>query len=434
MNKKIKRKNLNSILYKLLRKNACNNSYGKCLYILFLFFSFSVFSNHEEHCELLMSWEVPVCGPTAEERTYKVNILSEQLAASLERKRALPKKVIKAGKTVFNIGTEKAFRDYSGNPEQDFRGGSGFFMFDDRTFFSAHHVLGALLNEISDWDEVVFKDQNGNTYDLKIKGVKFLSKLHDIVIFEIEGYDGPVLELSQEPPQNQSYVIGYPEGFKIQSVINPFETTNHYAAFIELFDCYYGYDFIGASGGPLVNKEGKVEGVFGAGVETPLPTNCGFTLAKKLDFLSEGIQMEVHDSIEKVKELMNSEENKLIADNDLIRHLRILATIEKRKMKAIDTGVTEKLEGKDSMIDEIMRFIDNKADEFFVSIIDLIAAAESQQWLSVTSYEMGVAAYHIDDNLTEACHFWNKARQTGHPFVLSDSVIIPNLDIVRCEF
>ena len=109
--------------------------------------------------------------------------------------------------------------------------------------------------------------------------------------------------------------------------------------------------------------------------------------------------------------------------------------IEKRKMKAIDTGVTEKLEGKDSMIDEIMRFIDNKAEEFFAFIAtDLIAAAESQQRLHVTWYEMGVAAYYLDENLEEACDLWDKARQTGHPFVLSDSVIIPNLDIVRCEF
>ena len=76
-----------------------------------------------------------------------------------------------------------------------------------------------------------------------------------------------------------------------------------------------------------------------------------------------------------------------------------------------------------------------KAPLFFLySVGDLIATAESQRWLPVTWYELGVAAYYLDENLEEACDFWDKARQTGHPFVLSDSVIIPNMGIVRCEF
>ena len=52
----------------------------------------------------------------------------------------------------------------------------------------------------------------------------------------------------------------------------------------------------------------------------------------------------------------------------------------------------------------------------------------------MTWYKMGVIAYYINKNLEKACDFWNKARQTGHPFVLSDIVIVPRLGIIHCEF
>ena len=141
------------------------HQFRKYLYILFTLFSFSVFSNHEEHCDLLKPWKLPVCAQTAEERAYKSNVLSQQLEESLTRKKIIPEEVIDSSKAVFKIGIQSTFREWSWN----FEGGSGFFMFDKRTFLSAYHVLEFFGENISHWKEVVFKDQNGNQNDFKIK-------------------------------------------------------------------------------------------------------------------------------------------------------------------------------------------------------------------------------------------------------------------------
>lgn len=126
-----------------------------CFIFFLLFFSpFSVFSDETEICDLLDSWKIPVCATTDEERILKSNHLHTQLEASLLRKKILPKEVTKAGKATFRIGSQYTFRDWDWN----FSGGSGFFMFDNRTFFTAYHVWEPLLNHISDWNEVVFKD------------------------------------------------------------------------------------------------------------------------------------------------------------------------------------------------------------------------------------------------------------------------------------
>ena len=452
-----------------LRKNTCHNFYGKCFFVLLTFFSLSALSNHEEHCEWIRPWELPVCGQTIEEITYKESVLSHALGASITRTREIPEEVIEASRAVFNIGFQNTFREWSWN----FLGSSGFFMFDQRTFFSAYNLLESLEENVSHWNEVVFKDQDGVQQNFKIKGVKFASKLRDIVVFEVEGYEGPVLDLSLESPQGQSYIIGYPEGFKIKSVTHPFEAADtRYGAFIELFDCYYDLDFKGADGGPFLNKEGKVEGVFVSKINTSLPKDCGFILAGKLDFFNEGVKNknQTYRSLAEVRELMRKEEQKIIAlsadgnkdatftlltnrgfsfeqsdplaqmrdlitsGNTLIRHTLSFVLIKMRQQDAISDAVSEVLIPETDALMSLMNDEESFRNRFIATINDLISGFEPQELLSMTWYEMGLAAYHIDDNLTEACDFWNKARQTGHPLVLADSVIIPNVDIIRCKF
>ena len=288
-----------------------------------------------------------------------------------------------------------------------------------------------------------------------------------MVAFEVEGYDGPILELAKEPPQEQSYAIGYPQDdLQIQPFTHPFEVTNiHYGAFIELFDCYYGSNFNGLSGGPLVNKTGKVEGVFTEIINSPSSINCGFSMARKLDFLTEEIKTRaMYHSFEQVKKLIQEEKMRVIAlaeagdmnakiearkvfvtdtskvitsNNALAQHILMVTIIKDHKLETFsDTLMQESRASRDSTINTLIKSLDDKnsLQSLLFSIADdIITASEPHQLLPVTWYERGVAAYNIDEDLEAACKFWDKARQTKHPYVLSDFVIIPDIDIVRCK-
>ena len=166
-------------LYKIPFLEAFHKKYF-LVFVLWLSFCFLPLSNGSEilkwkldtaseTCDVLMSWKMPVCVATDEERTLKSHMLHAQLEASLLRKKILPKTVTKAGSAVFNVGFQNTYRQW----DWHFQGGSGFFMFDTHTFFTAYHVLKFILDNTSHWSEVVFKDQNGNQKEFKIKGVKF---------------------------------------------------------------------------------------------------------------------------------------------------------------------------------------------------------------------------------------------------------------------
>ena len=221
-----------------------------------------------------------------------------------------------------------------------------------------------------------------------------------------------------------------------------------------------------------MNKKGKVNGFFISTINTSLPEDCGFLLAGKLDFFNDSIKMDqIYRSFVEVRELMRKEEQRIIelsangnrdakfvllstgrfsfdhtdplvqmrdlitSGSALVRHTIAFVLIKMRQKDAILNTVSDALIPETDAIMKSMNNEETFRNRLITTIInDLISGFEPQELLSMTWYEMGLAAYHIDDNLMGACHFWNKARQIGHPFVLSDSVIIPNVDIVRCEF
>ena len=408
--------------------------------LLLFSFPFSALSEEMEICSFPEPWKLPVCGTTNEERALKSEHFHNQLEASLLRKKILPEEVTEAGKAVFRIGIQYSHLQWSWN----FSGGSGSFMFDNRTFVTAYHVVEPLLSYISDWNEVVFKDQNGNQHEFKIKGVRFVSRLRDIAVLEVAGYEGPFLEPSTEPIKEQSYILGYSEEFKIQSV-QAFQATNIlYGAFVELFDCYYGFNFGGSSGGPLLNKKGKVKAVFTNLIDSPF-TGCPFLLARKMDFLTEEIQNnQIYDSIEKAKELMLLEENKiaeLAMEGNMDAKLELLLDAgepfnsfeEIKEALRSDNGILQYF-----LIHKIASLQEQKIKipPFITEIIDeKISSSKPQDLLSVNWYNKGLATYYdIDADLETACEFWDKARQTGHPLVHSDFVIVPSDgDIISCK-
>ena len=316
-------------------------------------------------------------------------------------------------------------------------------MFDNRTFITAYHVLEPLLDHISDWNEIVFKDQNENQHEFKIKGLKFISKLRDMVTLEVSGYEGPVLEPATEPTKEQSYVIGYSDEFKIQPVHSFKVNDIFYGAIPELFDCFYGYQFQGSSGGPLLNEKGKVKAVF-TNIIDPFSDGCSILFARRPAFSTEEIQNnQIYASIEKVKELMLLEQNKLAQlalEGDInarvqfsidTRNISFNSLEEMKETLMSDKGLNAirfreaaEVLGRDDLVLQVTKTIDEKID-----------SSEAQDLLSVIWYAKGLATYYREPDLEKACEFWDKARQTGHPFVRSDFVIVPNRkDIISCGF
>lgn len=405
-----------------------------------IFLSLSAFAEEQEVCDSLKPWRVPVCATTEEERTKKTDLLHTLLSESLTRKKILPEKVIEAGQAVFRIGFQHTFQQWSWN----FSGGSGFFMFNNRTFFTNHHVVKLLLENISHWNEIVFKNQTGEEEEFQIKRVKFISKIYDVAVLEVEGYEGPVLEPATETPREQSYALGYPENFDIQSARNTFELTPIlYGAFPELFDCYYDTRFEGFSGGPMVNREGKVESVF-SGIFSGYKS-CPVLMTRRLNFLTEEIKTNTKgfDSIEQAKEMILKNMEDLIAlaksGNREIRFgLLIDGVIIPHDTTIIDplrVIMEAAAEGNRLAWHTIIGLIDEERMSFFVTNPVSPWRTSLPQTLHITWYEMGIVAYYTDDNLKKACNFWKKATQLEHPYIYENFVFVPGTgDIISCEF
>ena len=410
------------------------------IFTTWVFLSPSAFAEEQEICDVLTPWDLPVCATTDKERTRKSDLLHTLLAESFRRKKILPEKVKESGQAVFNIGVQRTFEQWSLN----FSGASGFFMFDNRSFFTNHHVLESLLSKgISNWNEVVFKDQKGEEEDFQIKGVKFLSKMHDVAVFEVEGYEGTVLEPAERTPGEQSYIIGYSPEFKIQSVYGIFEPSNtKYGALIELFDCCYNFNFAGASGGPMVNQKGKVESIFSNMFHSGL-NSCAFLITRKLNHLMEEIKKstEIFDSIPETEDLIEEGLTRfaqLALSGDLEARFSLwLENVDPSaypemtynpKTWISDAAAAGNLFARHFTLDEMM----NKNLP--------IDSWEKSQWMAqteklhITWYEMGSIAYYIHNNFKKACDFWKKAAQLGHPFIHENFVFIPYAgDIINCE-
>ena len=169
--------------------------------------------------------------------------------------------------------------------------GTGFFV-DQQTLVTNYHVIALLLLNSSDSSD--FEDLLESSYIEKgeqkysITDIKNVSVVNDLVVLQVEGYQGPVLELAEEEmhPDDAISIPGFPSVDK-----NP-----EYIASIELreiigrigktvFDCSpfeipLMLDFFGALGGasgsPILNPKGQVIGVlhsfageaFACGTET----------------------------------------------------------------------------------------------------------------------------------------------------------------------
>lgn len=396
------------------------------------FFAFSSKINKKDYCNSLDLWEISLCAKNKEEFLRKSNVLNNLLQSSLFRKNFLPKKVLEAGKAVFHFVVRHRYHKefYVGT-------GSGFFLFNNNTLFTNHHVLSYLLNErgILNWNEIVFKDQNGNKRSFSVKGVKFLSEIYDVAVLEVEGYEGPILDLAVHSPQEQSYIMGYPKDkgkkeFKIQSVYSAFDITGvYYGVFLELFDCYYGVNFTGSSGGPMVNQQGKVEAVFSNMVHS---SRCSFLLTRKIHFLAEQLKKstQVFHSVQEAKEMINRDRGttiELAQSGNPAAQYALFYEVD----KVADTDLKKKILGVDHIL--VRHFEVKRKGLKYITDRQKI---NSKNLLHTTWYEAGVYASYVDDDINAACEFWKKAGELGHPYIRSNFVFLPRRryehDIIDC--
>ena len=97
----------------------------------------------------------------------------------------------------------------------------------------------------------------------KITGVKALSFIHDLAILQVAGYNGSYLAFGDLTPGEKVYTIGFPylelnitTGQKVENRNSNYEVIG-----------YFPNRFLGASGSPLLNSQGKVIGVVNAAMK-----------------------------------------------------------------------------------------------------------------------------------------------------------------------
>ena len=379
------------------------------------------------------------------------------LADSLKRKQNIPEEVLQAAGAVFKVGVKG---------KQGLRGhGSGFFLFNQQTFVTNYHVLENLLHhdDFKNFKSVIFLDQKGQKQNFEMKGVKLVSQLRDVAVLEIQDYEGKVLELARDRPSDQgSYIAGYSSppdfinemdhpsltsgGLKTHSVRKSYHHPAgfQYAVLLEMYDCYYGYQFSGASGGPMLNKTGQVEGVFSAMFPTEI---CHTLFVKKLGFLEalmgdlkvlvtmQEIEEEVQAGLKRFKQLVQEgDEQAQLLLYLAGRHITLDPEEELDVLNRVELLLRPALLGHGLaqylLIDHVQDMHPG-LDDFWEK--------NQESFLPISWYAMGVIAFFNHDREL-ACYFFNRAGKTGHPYVYKRFVVLPNNDmflsetILKCDF
>ena len=416
-------------------ENLCESVPGAC----------PLSEEEEDMCAMHPDLRITMCAQTSLGLDKKFAVLESFLKESVMAKQQIPEAVLTSGQAVFNICFAYRFHNWT----WDCKGGSGFFLFDNRTFITNHHILEGLIykEEISNWDEVTFQDHTGKEVHFQIKGVKFLSKMHDIAVLEVEGYEGLVLNQAKQPPGKRSYVAGYPGGrFKVHPVRNLFPAGDiQYGAFREVFDCIYGVNFSGFSGGPVLNPDGEVIAVFANTVNAS--SSCPLQMLKKLDFLSsQKIQKIQAFSVKDLQRLRKFDklafsEKALYGD----RTARFMYFYEELERFASYWDL-EYLSSEDLLF-EAYAFGHNLAELLFLNkvldgeegpigqkaVVDTMLL-EDRDLLAATYFELALFFYENRKNVQKACELWKRAGDLGHPYIDSGAVILVSKgDVVFCS-
>ena len=142
--------------------------------------------------------------------------------------------------------------------------GSGFFISPKLFVTNFHILLGLLLNNEEDLNEIRLA-QKGNPNILNIKQVVSVSILYDLAIIEIKETSQHYLNLSETELKTDEdlFVIGYSSGvFLIEKNTGKISYENDS---LFMFPVSHS-NLFGTSGGPILNEQGQLVGVlFGGG-------------------------------------------------------------------------------------------------------------------------------------------------------------------------
>ena len=299
-----------------------------------------------------------------------------------------------------------------------FRRGSGFFI-NQNTLVTNFHIIASVQGLFpKEFISIVQGDTS-----LSVTGIKAVSALHDIAILEVEDWTGPFLELGDLDfvSDKESYSIGFPNG----------QLTKMIGRNIKVLDQEYVFStdafksLMGASGGPVLNKQGKVIGFVQAAVEP-------FLIAGKSNLLKDLL-----------KQISESDEsfNKEKLFDQAIKELNHLAEIQGDPYAQHTLGVmysagyshpqNDKLAIKwweEAAIQGHAMASYNLASMYFFGAKDVKKDLDkSIQWLEKADilgfldapYKFG-GIYFKKKDYSKAAQWFKKAAIQGHPLAQAD--------------
>ena len=217
--------------------------------------------------------------------------------------------------------------------------GTGFFV-DQQTLVTNYHVIAPLLLFSSDASD--FEDLLESSYIEKgeqryaITDVKNVSIVDDLAILQVEGYQGPVLELAEKETQlgDTISIPGFPRIDKIPEYIQTIKLQEitgavvGIAAYCNLTDLSLKIDFFsvltGASGSPILNSSGKVVGVLHS--TGGMSMACGATI-KYLRYLLQNRRSQNISAYDFMKSKIVETLDQAIEGEDIVTQYRLAALL-----------------------------------------------------------------------------------------------------------
>ena len=142
--------------------------------------------------------------------------------------------------------------------------GSGFVVRDQVTgkpiLFTSYHVVRGFKQDLSDIWAFTMEEKR-----LKIKKLLSYSKKLDLILFELENYEGLGLKLAERPVYDKAlvYVLGY-AGYKTTQQVQVKGTSFHLPTHktLSAITGSGGHVSGGMSGSPILNSDGEVIGIY----------------------------------------------------------------------------------------------------------------------------------------------------------------------------